>query len=80
MGIIDGSQKEKSDRWQTKEKIRIRDAGKKSRAPGRKRKLRKRRPKTLGAKVSSAYRTVVDTIKGTDATAQQDGAAVDFGD
>jgi len=33
----------------------------------KKRKLRKRRPKTLGAKVSSAYRTVVDTIKGTDA-------------
>lgn len=39
---------------------------KKSRAPARKRKLRKRRPKTLGDKVSSAYHTVVDTIKGTD--------------
>jgi hypothetical protein len=41
--------------------------GKKSRAPLKKRKLRKRRPKTLGSKVSRAYRTVVDTIKGTDA-------------
>lgn len=40
---------------------------KKSRAPTKKRKLRKRRPKTLGDKVSNAYRTVVDTIKGTDA-------------
>ena len=40
---------------------------KKSRAPVKKRKLRKRRPKTQGSKVSSAYRTVVDTIKGTDA-------------
>ena len=40
---------------------------KKSRAPAKKRKLRKRRPKTLGDKVSSAYRTVVDTVKGTDA-------------
>ena len=40
---------------------------KKSRVPVKRRKLRKRRPKTLGGKVSSAYRTVVDTIKGTDA-------------
>ena len=40
---------------------------KKSRIPVKRQKLRKRRPKTLGGKVSSAYRTVVDTIKGTDA-------------
>jgi hypothetical protein len=37
---------------------------KKSRAQARKRKVRRRR--TLGDKVSNAYRTVVDTIKGTD--------------
>jgi hypothetical protein len=41
-------------------------ARKKSPVSKRKRKLRKARPKTLGAKVSRAYRTVVDTIKGTD--------------
>jgi hypothetical protein len=41
-------------------------ARKKSPISKRKRKQGKRRPKTLGAKVSSAYRTVVDTIKGTD--------------
>jgi hypothetical protein len=41
---------------------------KKSRALVKKRKLRKRRrAKTLGDKVSNAYHTVVDTIKGTDA-------------
>lgn len=37
---------------------------KKSPAQARKRKVRRRR--TLGDKVSNAYRTVVDTIKGTD--------------
>lgn len=42
-------------------------ARKKSRARVKKRKLRRRPAKTLGDKVSSAYRTVVDTIKGTDA-------------
>lgn len=30
------------------------------------RRLRKRRPRSLGSKVKGAYRTVVDTIKGTD--------------
>jgi hypothetical protein len=40
---------------------------KKPRASAKKRKLRKRRPKTLSGKVASAYHTVVDTIKGTDA-------------
>ena len=39
---------------------------KKSKAPAKKRKLRSRRPRSLGEKVSNAYRTVVDTIKGTD--------------
>jgi hypothetical protein len=39
---------------------------KKSRAQAKKRKLRKRRSRTLGDKVSNAYRTVVDTIKDTD--------------
>ena len=39
---------------------------KKSRAQAKKRKLRRQRPRTLGDKVSSAYRTVVDTIKDTD--------------
>lgn len=28
--------------------------------------VRKRRPRSLGSKVKGAYRTVVDTIKGTD--------------
>ncbi len=42
-------------------------ARRKSRAPVKKRKLRKRRPKTLRGNISRAYRTVVDTIKGTDA-------------
>jgi hypothetical protein len=42
-------------------------ARRKSRPAVKKRKLRKRRPKTLRGKVSRAYRTVVDTIKGTDA-------------
>ena len=41
--------------------------GRKSRASAKKRKLRKRRPKTLSGKVSNAYHTVIDTIKGTDA-------------
>jgi hypothetical protein len=41
--------------------------GRKSRGTVKKRKLRKRRPKTLGGKVSNAYHTVIDTIKGTDA-------------
>ena len=36
------------------------------RATVKRRKLRRRRPKTLGGTVTSAYRTVVDTIKGTD--------------
>jgi hypothetical protein len=39
---------------------------KKSKTPAKKRKLRSRRPRSLRQKVSSAYRTVVDTIKGTD--------------
>ncbi len=39
---------------------------KKSKAAAKKRKLRSRRPRSLGEKVSNAYRTVVDTIKGTD--------------
>jgi hypothetical protein len=39
---------------------------KKSKATTKKRKLRSRRPRSLGEKVSNAYRTVVDTIKGTD--------------
>ena len=39
---------------------------KKSRAQAKKRKLSRRQPRTLGDKVSNAYRTVVDTIKGTD--------------
>ena len=41
-------------------------ARKKLRARTRKRVLRKRRPRTLGDQVSSVYRTVIDTIKGTD--------------
>ena len=28
--------------------------------------VRKRRPRSLGSKVKGAYRTVIDTIKGTD--------------
>jgi hypothetical protein len=50
-----------------KRKKRSRSTTKKK-TPGAKKRQqrRKRRPKTLGAKVSSAYRTVVDTIKGTD--------------
>lgn len=39
---------------------------KKTRTTAKKRRLRSRRPRTLGEKVSNAYRTVVDTIKGTD--------------
>ena len=41
--------------------------GRKSRTRVKKRKIRRRRAKTLSGKVSSAYHTVVDTIKGTDA-------------
>jgi hypothetical protein len=41
-------------------------AKKKTRAAAKKRKTRKARPKSFGAKVSSAYRTVVDTVKDTD--------------
>jgi hypothetical protein len=33
---------------------------------GKARRLRERRPRSLGSKVKGAYRTVVDTIKGTD--------------
>jgi hypothetical protein len=33
---------------------------------GKTQRLRKRRPRSLGSKVKSAYRTVVDTIKDTD--------------
>jgi hypothetical protein len=40
--------------------------GKKNRPATRTRKLRKRRPRTFGDKVTGAYRAVVDTIKGTD--------------
>ena len=39
---------------------------KKTRAAAKKRKIRKARPKSFGAKVSSAYHTVVDTVKDTD--------------
>jgi acetyl-CoA carboxylase carboxyltransferase component len=39
---------------------------KKSKTTAKKRKLRSRRRRGLRQKVSSAYRTVVDTIKGTD--------------
>ncbi len=39
---------------------------KKTRAATKKRKIRKARPKSFGARVSSAYHTVVDTFKGTD--------------
>lgn len=39
---------------------------KKSRTTAKKRKLRSRRARSLRQKVSSAYHTVVDTIKGTD--------------
>ncbi len=39
---------------------------KKSRVSTKQRKRRKPQSKTLGAKVSRAYRTVVDSIKGTD--------------
>jgi hypothetical protein len=39
---------------------------KKSRAQAKKRKLSRRQPRTLGDKVSNGYRTVIDTIKGTD--------------
>ena len=40
-------------------------ARKKSRVTAKKQKLRKQRSRSFGDKVSSAYRTVVDTIKGT---------------
>jgi hypothetical protein len=33
---------------------------------GKSRRLRRRRPRSLGSKVKGAYRAVVDTIKGTD--------------
>ena len=39
---------------------------KKARAVTKKRKSRKARPKGFGRRVSSAYRTVVDSVKGTD--------------
>jgi hypothetical protein len=40
--------------------------GKKNHRSVTTRKLRKRRPRTLGDKLTGAYRAVVDTIKGTD--------------
>ncbi|HEX3339284.1 MAG TPA: hypothetical protein VHT68_08935 [Pseudolabrys sp.] len=47
--------------------MKSRVATKKAVKPGGKaRGLRKRRPQSLGSKVKGAYRTVVDTIKGTD--------------
>ena len=52
-----------------KRKIIVSKRKKKSKAATKKsrRKLRKRRPRrSLGSKVKGAYRTVVDTIKGTD--------------
>ena len=55
--------KRKSSAGKRKKKSRAMTR-KKSRAQARKRKVRRRR--TLGDKVSNAYRTVVDTIKGTD--------------
>jgi hypothetical protein len=47
----------------SKKKTRTR---KKAKAPTRKRKVRKAKPRSIGNRVSSAYRTVVDTVKGTD--------------
>jgi hypothetical protein len=48
-------------------RMKSRVATKKAVKRGRKaRRLRKRRPQSLGSKVKGAYRTVVDTIKGTD--------------
>jgi hypothetical protein len=50
-------------KWKKKTKTRGKTRRMKSRSPVRK---RKRRARTLRGKVASAYRTVVDTIKGTD--------------
>jgi hypothetical protein len=43
-----------------------RTANRKTARPGVKKRRYRRRAQTLGDKVSGAYRTVVDTIKGTD--------------
>jgi hypothetical protein len=46
-----------------KSRVATRKAAKRG---GKTRRLRKREPRSLGSKVKGAYRTVVDTIKGTD--------------
>jgi hypothetical protein len=56
--------KRKSPGGKRKKKSRAKTA--KSRRGAKTRKLRKRRSRSFGAKVTGAYRTVVDTIKGTD--------------
>lgn len=43
-----------------------RKAAMKKRRPAARKKTRKTRPKSLGGKIADAYRTVVDTVKGTD--------------
>jgi len=50
-------------RKRTKSRVATR---KSARRVAKTRRLRKRRPRSLGSKVKGAYRTVVDTIKGTD--------------
>jgi len=49
-----------------KQKKKSKVLSKKSRSRAGKRKLRARPPRTLGNQLSRAYRTVIDTIKGTD--------------
>ena len=62
--IVDGPKKTQAARWQTNE---IQSGDQKSGQAWRQNAtLRKRRPRSLGSKVKGAYRTVVDTIKGTD--------------
>jgi hypothetical protein len=50
----------------SKKKTKSAVSKKKTRAVTKKRKSRKSRPKGLGQRVSSAYHTVVDSVKGTD--------------
>ena len=47
-------------------RMKSRVATRKAATRAGKTRLRKRRPRSLGSKVKGAYRTVVDTIKGTD--------------
>ena len=49
-----------------KRRKKFRTAIRKTARPGVKKRRYRRRAQTLGDKVSGAYRTVVDTIKGTD--------------